>query len=280
MGIEFGVGAFENPDDPLYDDDVDTAIVVVTAPDDREAARRAVERCRRRWWGIDGTGRHHSDDDAEFWGGQGGNDRPERHTAKFVSDVVTESDGIAVYVDCQGWMPAAMQDAYRNVLIEELALAGVEDAVVRNANEAEHPPVADLPAGPWPPYADLEVPGLPSGVPPGRIFHHQLSQNSAFSNWFLRRYFSDPVWEASAVAVADGGEQETVERACRRFADAGWSVGEVRAIVDWEDEPVTAAGMAIPGGIALVTCQAARHARGHGLRVPDDAEHIVIVSAY
>jgi hypothetical protein len=279
MGIEFGRGAFENPDDPMHGDDVDTTIVVVTAPADREAARRAVERCRERWRGIDGAGRHHGDDEAAFWDAQPDNAGPEWHTAKYVSDVVVEADGIVVDVDCKGLMPAAMRSAYRNVLVEELTLAGVEDAVVRSAYEADHSPVPDRPAGSWPPYADLGVPGLPSGIPPGHVIHHELRQRSDFHNWFLQRYFGR-VWGASAAAVADCGEEQAVQRARRRFEDAGWRVGDVRATLDWDDKPVTAAAMTTPGAIALVTCQAARHLRRSGLPLPTDAEHVVIASAY
>ena len=66
----------------------------------------------------------------------------------------------------------------------------------------------------------------------------------------------------------------------RRFADVGWNVGDIQAIVDWEDKPVTAAAMTIRGAIALVTCQAARHVNGRSLRLPKDAEYVVIVSAF
>lgn len=138
MSIEFLRGAFENPDDPSHDDGVDSAIVVATAPADREAARGAVERCRERWWGIDGAGRHHSDADAAFWDAQPDSTGPEWHTAKYMSDVVAEAGGLVVYVDCQGFMPAAMRAAYRAVLVEELTLAGVADAVVRSAHEADY----------------------------------------------------------------------------------------------------------------------------------------------
>ncbi len=48
MPIEFGRGAFENPDDPVHDDDVDTSVVVLTSPGHLEATREAVERCRAR----------------------------------------------------------------------------------------------------------------------------------------------------------------------------------------------------------------------------------------
>ena len=48
MAITFGRGAFENPEHPQHDDDVDTSIVVVTSPGDRDAAGRALARCRPR----------------------------------------------------------------------------------------------------------------------------------------------------------------------------------------------------------------------------------------
>lgn len=51
-----------------------------------------------------------------------------------------------VYVDCQSFM-AAMRAAYRNVLVEEPTLAGVVDAVVRSAHEADYWPVPTLPPG-------------------------------------------------------------------------------------------------------------------------------------
>lgn len=54
MGIDFGPGAFENPDDPTDDDDVDTSIVVDAGSGHVEAVRAAVARCCGRWWGIDG----------------------------------------------------------------------------------------------------------------------------------------------------------------------------------------------------------------------------------
>ena len=278
MGIDFRPGAFENPDDPMHDDDVDTSIVVVAGSGHVEAVRAAVERCCRRWWGIDGAGNHHGEGDP-FWSAQPDHDGVGWHTAKYISDVVVTSEGVAVDVDCQGLMPAAMRAAYRQVLVEELEAAGIRDAIVRSRDEADHPAADELPAGGWPPYADLEVPGLPPGVPPGRVIHHQLRRHSHFRNWFLQRDFTD-AWEATAVAVADGDQEESVRRACRLFIDAGWTVGEPRATRDWDDKPVTGAAMAREGAVALVTCQAARHVKGRGLPLPTDAQQVIIAVAY
>lgn len=279
MGIEFGRGAFENPDDPVHDDDVDTSIVVDAGSGHVEAVRAALEHCCGRWWGIDGAGNYHGDEDAAFWNAQPDHHGVEWHTVRYISDVVVTSEGVAVDVDCQGLMPAAMRTAYRQVLVEELEAAGIRDAIVRSLYEADYPPADELPAGGWPPYADLEVPGLPPGVPPGRVIHHELRRHSDFRNWFLQRDFA-AVWEASAVAVADWGEEESVRRACRHFSDAGWAVGEPKAIRDWDHKPVTSAAMAMAGAVAVVTCQAARHVKGHGLQPPKDAQHVTIAVAY
>lgn len=280
MTIEFRRGAFENPDDPSHGDDVDTSIVVVTASDHVDAARGAVERCRERWRGIDGAGRYHPPDDAAFWTAQADNHGPEWHTAKHISDLVVDADGVAVDVDCQGLMPAAMRDAYRDVLIEELAAAGIDDAMVRSADESDHEPVEKPPAGRWPPYAGSEVAGLPPGVPPGRVFHRSgLRRHGAFRNWFLQRDFDD-VWEAGAAAMVDVDEEEAVGEACRLFGAAGWAVGEPQAYADWDGKPLTAVAMACPGAVALVTCQAAAYARGQGLAIPKAAERVIIAVAY
>lgn len=102
MTIEFGRGALENPDDPSHGDDVDTSLVVVTAPELLDSARTALERCRERWWGIDGAGRFHGADDRAFWDAQPDHHGPEWRTAKYISDVVSDAGGVAVDVDCQG----------------------------------------------------------------------------------------------------------------------------------------------------------------------------------
>jgi hypothetical protein len=279
MTIEFGRGAFENPDDPSHGDDVDTSIVVVTAPEHLDATRGALERCRERWWGIDGAGRFHGADDAAFWTAQTHNHGPEWHTAKYVSDVGVDAGGVTVDVDCQGLMPAAMRAAYRDVLVEELAAAGIDDAIVRSSYSSDYEPVEEPPSGRWPPYAGEAVPGLPPGVPPGRVFHQTLRRHGAFRNWLLQRDFDD-VWEASAVGVVEIDEEEAVGGACRRFGDAGWAVGDPRACSDWDGNPLTAAAMSCPGAVALVTCQAAAHVRGRGLAIPRNAERVVIAVAY
>ena len=280
MGIEFARGAFENPDDPSHDDDVDTSIVVVTAPARRRAAARAVERCRERWRGIDGAGRCHGPDDVGFWEVQLDNHGPEWHTAKYVSDVVVDADGIAIYVDCQGLMPEPMRAAYRDVLVEEWRAAGVEDAVVRSRHAADHEVDPEPPAGPWPPYMDLKVPGLPPGVPPGRVIHHELRRHSELWNSLLRRNFRS-VWQASALAVTDLGPDEAVRRACQLFGDAGWAAREIRAMADWGGKPpLVAAALAIPGAVAVVTGRETRHVRDRGPRLPSDADYVVTAVAY
>jgi hypothetical protein len=279
VGIEFGRGAFENPDDQVHDDDVDTSIIVVTSPEHVEAVGAALERCCERWWGIDGEGTYRGDDDAAFWDAQPYNQGVEWHTAKYISDVVVTPEGVAVDVDCQGLMPAAMRGAYRQVLVEELEAAGIRDAIVRSPYEADYAPPGELPAGGWPPYTDLEVPGLPPGVPPGRVIHHELRKHSDVRNWFLQRTFA-AVWEASAAAVADGGEEEAVLRTGRLFSNAGWAVGEPQATQDWDHRPLTSAAMAMAGAVAVVTCQAARHVKGRGLQPPRDAQHVIIAVAY
>lgn len=280
MTIEFARGAFENPDDPLHDDDVDTSIVVVPAPEHLDSARRALERCRERWRGIDGAGTSHRADDRAFWDAQAHHHGPEWHTATYISEVVVvDAGGLAVDVDCKGLMPAAMRAAYKGALVEELAAAGVDDAVVRSRHESDDDPAEEPSAGPWPPHAGSELPGLPPGVPPGRVIHHDLRRHGAFRNWFLQRNF-DEVWEASAAAVVESGEEEAVRRACHRFSDAGWTVGQPQAYSDWDHKPLTAAAMARAGAVALVTCQAANHMNGRGLRLPKDAEHVLIAVAY
>jgi hypothetical protein len=128
---EFERGAFECPDDPSYDDDVDTAIVVVVDRGQAAAAAAAVERCKARWWGIDGAGRHHDQSDVAFWGAQADNFGAEWHTAKYVSPVDIGPNGPEVYVDCQSLMPLPMQAAYRRVLVEELEAGGITEAVIR-----------------------------------------------------------------------------------------------------------------------------------------------------
>ncbi len=277
MGIDFERGAFENPEDPSHGDDVDSDIVVVTAPGDRTAALTAVERCIDRWRGIDGAGRYHGADD-EFWNAQADHEGHEWHTAKYISKVRATRAGVEVDVDAQGLMPAAMRAAFRRVLTEELAAAGVHEAVVRSQHAADYEPI-ERPTGSWPPYADSPAPGLPPGIPPGGLLDHDLKRQGYFSNWLLKRDFRD-AWEAFAVAVADCGEEEAVQRACRLFSDAGWTVGEPRAIEDWDHRPMTAATMSAPGAVAFVTCQARRHAKGRGLKLPKDAAHVVIAVAY
>ncbi len=169
-------------------------------------------------------------------------------------------------------MPAAMRAAYRDVLVEELAAAGVEDATVRSRHESDYAPVEEPPTGRWPLYADSEVAGLPAGV-------HDLRRHGHFRNWLLQRDF-DEVWEASAAAVVELGEEEAVRRACRRFSDAGWTAGQPQARWDWDHKPLTPAAMNRPGAVALVTCRSADHVRGQGLPIPKDARHVAIAVAY
>ena len=126
---------------------------------------------------------------------------------------------------------------------------------------------------------DSAVPGLPAGVPAGRVIHHELRQRSDFRNRLLQRRF-DKVWEASALAVADRDEEAAVRRTRDLFRDAGWAVGELQRTVDENHNPLTATAMATPGAIALVTCQATRHAIGRGLQLPNDARHVVTAIAY
>jgi len=172
-----------------------------------------------------------------------------------------------------------MRAAYRQVLVEELTAAGVQDAMVRSRHEADYQPSEGAPGGSWPLHADSAVPGLPPGVPPGDVLHHQLSRKGCFRNWFLGRYFDD-VWEAHATAVLAAGEGEAVRTVGARFGDAGWSAGEAQATADWAGKPLTVAVMTRPGAVAVVTCQAARHARGRGLPIPKGDRRVLTAVAY
>ena len=71
-----------------------------------------------------------------------------------------------------------------------------------------------------------------------------------------------------------------MRRARDLFGDAGWAVGELHGTVDGNHKPLTATAMTTSAAIALVTCQATRHARGRGLRLPNDARHVVTAVAY
>jgi hypothetical protein len=252
VGIDFERGAFENPDTPWYDDDVDSAIVVVPERKDRGAALRAAERCIDRWWGIDGAGRHHGSDDETFWDAQFDHDGAEWHTAKYFSEPQVTEVGIEVDVDAQSFMPAPMRDAYRRVLVEELAAAGVGDAIVRSQNAEDYETI-EQPTGSWPPYADGPVPGLPPGVPPGRLLRHDLRRDGDFRvEYPLNRDFED-AWVAEAAAASDQGEDLVVPEVYRLFTEAGWRVREVEGPKP-DGKLVAAAVAEMDHAVAVVVC--------------------------
>jgi hypothetical protein len=278
VGIDFERGAFENPDGPGYDDDVDSAIVVVTDRKDRGAALRAVERCIDRWWGIDGAGRHHGSDDEAFWEALADHDGREWHTAKYLSEPRVTEVGVEVDVDAQSFMPAPMRDAYRRVLVEELEAAGVRDAVVRSQDVEDYETI-EQPSGSWPPYVDSSVPGLPPGVPPGRLLRHDLRRDGYFRvEYPLNRDFED-AWVAEAAAASGQGEDLAVAEVYRLFTEAGWRVNEVeRATPDGKRVAVAVAEM--DHAVAMVVCGFAPLFQGTDLTVPADARSVTWISAY
>lgn len=136
MGIEFERGVFENADDPSYEDDVSSSILVRVRPDEVDRAAEALRRCSDLWPRIDGVGRSHGRWD-RFWKRQEDGlmtDDLSWHTAHYVSDVEITSEGPTVYVDCKGMMPLPMRDAFRDVLAKELRRVGIADAVVAVAS--------------------------------------------------------------------------------------------------------------------------------------------------
>jgi hypothetical protein len=279
VGIDFERGAFENPDTPWNDDDVDSDIVVVTERKDRGAALGAVERCIDRWWGIDGAGRHHGSDDQAFWDAQFDHDGAEWHTAKYFSKPQVTEVGVEVDVDAQSFMPAPMRDAYRRVLVEELEAAGVRDAVVRSQSAEDYETIEQA-AGSWPPYADGSVPGLPPGVPPGRLLRHDLRRDGDFQVGDpLNRYFKD-AWRAEAAAASDQSDDLVVPEVYRLFTEAGWRMNEVEGPKP-DGKRVAAAVAEMDHAVATVLCGFAPLFQGTaGLTVPADARSVTWITAY
>jgi hypothetical protein len=279
VGIELGRGVFECPGDRLGVEGVDSWIVVVTDPADRPAVQAALERCAVRWRGIDGAGRFHGPDDDAFWEAQPESSGDEWHTAKDVSEVVVTDEGVEVDVDVRSFMPLPMQDAYRKALVEELTAAGVHDAVVRSRYDDGDLPSGGPPTGSWPPYLDGDVPGLPPGIPPGPVVHHELRRRGCFWNALLRRDFDD-VWQAAAMAPTTDEAVPAVREVCRRFTAAGWVAGEPVETVDWDETPIVAAAARRDRAIALITCRPVVPEHRLRLPIPEEAERVTVVSAY
>jgi hypothetical protein len=278
MGTRFERGVFENPDDPLCQDDVDTSIVVVVRGRDRQAARRAVERCLERWWGIDGAGRHHEENDDAFWEAQSDYYGVESHTAKYFSDVAVTPAGVEVYVDAQSLMPAPMRRAYRRVLAEELAAAGIADAVVRSQHADNYRPPRDH--GPlWPPYQDNAVLCLPPGVPAGQVLRQELHCRGGVANPLLPPRF-DPVWEATAIAATSQPGQTAVRETLNRFEAAGWHTIDPVTRLDPDGEPFLFSEVAMDRAVGFVGSQDIAHVHSHHMAVPPDATQIIAIAVY
>jgi hypothetical protein len=290
MAIEFRRGAFENPDNPLDSADVDAAIVVVVRASDRPAVHSALERCLDRWWYIDGAGHHHTPED-EFWDAQPDAEGSEWHSAKYVSDVTTTDAGVKVHIDIQSFMPAAMRAAYRRVLVEELEAAGIRDATVQSQSTEHHAPLVTLPGGSWPPYQDAPVPGLPEGVPPGQLLHHELrkTRNVRVSS---QRKFAE-AWKAKAMAAIDRDDVPAVREIVDVFENAKWRVSDPVSTAEqnWAQvvgmprvyssgDPLIAAGAVTDHAAARITCKSAHLLRDQGWSVPTEAVGIATISAY
>jgi hypothetical protein len=237
-----------------------------------------VERCIDRWWGIDGSGRHHGSDDQAFWEAQFDHDGAEWHTAKYFSEPRVTEVGVEVDVDAQSFMPAPMRDAYRRVVVEELEAAGVRAAVVRS-QYAEDYETSEQPTGSWPPYADGSVPGLPPGVPPGQLLRHDLRRDGDFRvEHPLNRDFK-AAWVAQAAAASDQGEGVAAPEVYRLFTEAGWRVNEVeRTKPDGKRVAVAIAKM--DNAVAVVVCAFAPLDQGTELTVPADARSVTWITAY